>query len=344
MLWQTGVEAIDGSHAVVGQAPDIDYYVLPAAVVGGGGALPKLAGDYACPPNVFPGYIAHFIRHDMDSQYWEHTESTQAIRVPAGISIIHNNLVFGHWLTEMFPKLLMLGSLLPHLRAVPIILPSTAPSYVRSTIEEVLKGWPILVYDRFTQHVEVENLIMPTMFHDGYQFHPKFNALIEQHVRWARNSLGGRYRSLRGRAPRKIFISRRDVISCFRNLTNFADLEKVALARGFEIVRPQEMSWRRQVELFSYADCIVGEFGSGMHNALFAPAGTTVICLNWIVEVQSRIANFRHQSVGYLLPQDGEPRLFARDGRMINYEIEPEKLDHALSAFADPPRLVVESA
>jgi O-antigen biosynthesis protein WbqL len=336
MLWQTGVAAIDESHRAVGTAPDLDYYVVPGAVVAGGGALARSQGGYVHAANVLPGYIGHFIQHDLDSEYWDHPEGTTPLRAPVGISVIHNNLVFGHWLTEMFPKLLMLETLLPHLRAAPIILPSTAPGYVKAKIEAVLKGWPVLVYDRFSQHVEVDNLIMPSMFHNGYHFHPQLGALIDRHVAWARGSLGARVRTLANRKPAKLFISRRDVVSCFRDLTNFTDLERVASEEGFEIVRPQDLTWRRQVELFSRADCIVGEFGSGMHNSLFSPSGARVICLNWIVEVQSRIANFRQQSVGYLLPPDGEPRLFARDGRMIKYEIDPEHLRLALRGISTP--------
>ena len=334
LLWPTGVAAIEELHGVVAAAPDVDYYVVRGTRLGGGGALPTVDGAYVYAPSLLPAYVAHFLRHDMDAHYWAHEPDTKPIRVPAGISVIHNNLVFGHWLLEMFPKLLLLGERLPHLRSVPIILPSTAPGYVRSTIAEVLKDWPVLTYERGAQHVEVETLFMPSMMHDGYQFHPLMSELIERHVAWARDSLGGKVRGWLGRAPRRIFISRRDVISCFRELTNFRALERVAVERGFAVVRPQEMSWRRQVELFSHADCIAGEYGSGMHNALFAPRGARTICLNWIVEVQSRIANFRDQDVGYLLPPDGEPRLFGRDGRMLEYEIDPGQFRDVLERFA----------
>ncbi|CAN5285572.1 DUF563 domain-containing protein [soil metagenome] len=334
MLWPTGLDEIDASHPVVGPAPDLEYYVIPNATLSGGGALPKVDSKFVFALSVLPAYVLHFIARDIDSEYWEHENGTRPIRLPLAISILHNNLVFGHWLTEMFPKLLMLKEFLPQFGDIPIVIPSTAPAYVRSIIAETLGNWPVIVYERFEEHVEVGNLIMPSMFHDGYQFHPRFTEVIDRHVAWSRDTLGARWRSLLGRHARKLFVSRRNVVSSFRELDNQAGLEAVAGEFGFQIASPEKLSWRRQVELFSYAECIVGEYGSGMHNTLFSPQGARVVCLNWIVEVQSRIANFRRQSVGYLLPPDGKPRLFAINGAMTRYEIDPDSLRRTLAALA----------
>ena len=330
MLWRTGMDLIDESHAETGQAPDIGYHLIPGATLAGGGALPRIGDAYAYAPGVLPEYVAHYVRNDIDSQHWQPHEGSRARHLPVGISILHNNLVFGHWLLEIFPKLLMLRSLAPELGAAPIILPSTAPAYVHKTVAAVLKDWPVYVYDRFAEHVNVDLLIAPEMFHRGYHFHPRFEAAVEDHIGWGRASLGARAREAVGIKSRKLFVSRRDVNSSFRSLANTPALEAVAAELGFTIVRPETMSWRRQVEMFSHAECIVGEFGSGMHNALFAPRGARVVCLNWIVDVQSRIANFRKQSVGYVLPTGDELARFKLDRSFVSYEVDPERCRAAI--------------
>ena len=79
---------------------------------------------------------------------------------------------------------------------------------------------------------------------------------------------------------------------------------------GLTVVRPEELPWIEQVRLFASAHLIVGEYGSGMHNALFSPAGAKVVCLNVVNELQARIGNAFGHDVGYLLDPDGAPRLF----------------------------------
>jgi O-antigen biosynthesis protein WbqL len=336
MLWPSGVDLIDTQHSVTGPPPDIEYHVVPNAFVAGGGALPRQGDHYLFAPGFLPDYIDHYVRNDIDGQYWEPPLQSSARRVPIGISIIHNNMVFGHWLLEMFPKLLMLKSMAPELRKAPIILPSTAPPYVRRTIRELLGDWPVVVYDRFAEHVEVDNLILPSAFHRSYHFHPRFEALIDEHVTWARSSIGAKIRSAINlpRQRRKLFVSRAKVSSSFRRLANAAQLEKLAVEMGFSIIRPEALSWRRQVEIFSHAEVVAGEFGSGMHNTLFAPRNAKVVCLNWLVEVQSRISNFRGQRVGYVMPKGDQPKLFV-PGEQFEYEVDVEQCRQALKMALD---------
>jgi capsular polysaccharide biosynthesis protein len=336
MLWPSGVDLIDTQHSTTGLTPDIEYHIVPNACLAGGGALPRHDNRYLFAPSFLPDYIPHYVRNDIDKQHWEPPPHSSARRVPIGISIIHNNLVFGHWLLEMFPKLLMLKSMTPELRTAPIILPSTAPPYVRRTIGELLGDWPVVVYDRFTEHVEVDTLILPGAFHRNYHFHPSFEALIDEHMAWARSSVGAKLRSAT-RLPkrrRKLFISRANISSSFRRLANAARLEDLAVEMGFSIIRPEALSWRRQVEIFSHAEVVAGEFGSGMHNTLFAPKDAKVVCLNWLVEVQSRISNFRRQRVGYVMPKGDQPKLFV-PGEQFEYEVDVEQCRQALKMALD---------
>ncbi|MDB5457114.1 MAG: capsular polysaccharide biosynthesis protein, partial [Caulobacter sp.] len=323
MLWPTGVDQIDSLHAAVAPAPDVDLYVLSNVKVAGPGAHLMADGAYLYAPTLFPAYIRGFTRDDILVSSWAHPEATTGRKIPVGIAVAHFNFVFGHFLLEMFPKLLLLKHHLPHLRRYPILLPSNTPAFVRKIIAEVLGAWPVVFYDYEREHLEVERLIAPGMCHVDYQFHPAFTALIDQHVRWAHRPAWadvptGLKAVLRGRPPlptgqagRRLFVSRRHTPSAFRSLENAAELEAIARAHGFAVVHPETLSWRRQVRLFSGADYVIGEFGSGMHNTLFSRPGTQVVCFNWIVEVQSRIANFRGQGVGYLLPPDNQPRLFS---------------------------------
>ena len=76
---------------------------------------------------------------------------------------------------------------------------------------------------------------------------------------------------------------------------------------------------------------MAGEFGSGLHNALLSPEGCQVVSLNWLVEVQSRIGNFRRHDVGYILPADGRARLHAIEAQAQPFSIDPGEFRRKLS-------------
>jgi len=80
-------------------------------------------------------------------------------------------------------------------------------------------------------------------------------------------------------------------------MVNETALETALRARGFEIVRPERLSAAEQVRMAQEAGIIVGPTGAAMTNALFAPAGAT------IVEIQPR--NFTSQWVWAAARQAG---------------------------------------
>jgi capsular polysaccharide biosynthesis protein len=75
--------------------------------------------------------------------------------------------------------------------------------------------------------------------------------------------------------PARIYISRRG--SNMRLLVNEAELERALAARGFEIVHPENLPVRTQIELFRGARVILGATGAGLANALFASPDACVV-------------------------------------------------------------------
>jgi len=74
---------------------------------------------------------------------------------------------------------------------------------------------------------------------------------------------------------KRIYISRRG--SQKRVLVNELDLETALAARGFEIVKPEDLSVRDQIALFHQADLIVAPAGAALANVLFCRPEAKVI-------------------------------------------------------------------
>jgi len=96
------------------------------------------------------------------------------------------------------------------------------------------------------------------------------------------------------------------------------------------VVYPEDCAFETQIGLFQNAVTVVGEFGSGLHNAIFSAPGTIVVALNWINPIQSRIARLRGHRIGYLLPTTGTEVLFTPDAPRRHYEIDPGRFRASL--------------
>jgi glycosyltransferase involved in cell wall biosynthesis len=76
-------------------------------------------------------------------------------------------------------------------------------------------------------------------------------------------------------AGRRLYVSR--AVAPKRRVTNETDVTAMVAELGFDVLRAEELSFADQVRVFSEASVIVGLHGAGLTNALFAPAGATLI-------------------------------------------------------------------
>nr|WP_295106348.1 glycosyltransferase 61 family protein [uncultured Caulobacter sp.] len=313
MLWPCAGEILNGMHDLPDVvAPEIDLVVVHRAVAGGSGAQLKLDDAYVHAGEAYPAYIRYRYEHDIAADAWRFDVPVRK-RLDRAFVITHYNYVWGHWLTEMYPKLFLIRALLAVGVVAPLLLPVTAPAYVARIAQELVPDLEIVTYYPRDEAVEIGTVLLPHMLSQDYYFHDFLRRSLEREaLAWPR-----------GGTPDKVFVSRAGVGATFRELTNEAEIEGLAEELGLTLVRPETLPWIEQARIFSRASVVAGEFGSGLHNALLSPAGCQVVSLNWLVDVQSRIANFRRQDVGYILPADGRARLHAEEQQSQPFTIDP---------------------
>lgn len=323
MLWPCAGDLLNAMHDLEGLvAPEIDLLVAHRVVAGGSGAHLKLDEQLVYAEGSYPFYIRHWYEHDITPDAWDF-RARPRIRLDRAFVISHFNFVWGHWLTEMYPKLFLIRALNRAGITAPIVLPITAPSYVARIVRQILPGQEIVTYDHRDEAVEIGTALLPHMLHKDYQFHDVLRWELEREVlAWPR--AGG---------FDKVFVSRGGVRTpqTFREMENEAEIEAIAEDLGLTLLRPETLPWEEQAKIFSRARVVAGEFGSGLHNALLSPAGCQVVSLNWLVEVQSRIGNFRRHDVGYILPADGRARLHTIEPQTQPFTIDPAEFRTKLS-------------
>ena len=72
----------------------------------------------------------------------------------------------------------------------------------------------------------------------------------------------------------KIYVTRED--SYYRKLLNESDLIKILKKKGFKIINPQLYDIKEQIDIFSYADIVVGPHGSNLANIIFCKPGASI--------------------------------------------------------------------
>jgi O-antigen biosynthesis protein WbqL len=314
MLWPCAGELMNADHTMDWPAPDIDLYVVRDVVAGGRGSQLTLDGQPLQARGPYPGYLQYWYENEIAPQAWAFTAPAKR-RLERAFLIAHFNFVWGHWLTEMYPKLFLIQALAEAGIIAPIVLPATAPGYVARIVRQMLPAHEIVIYDPTREALRIDVALLPHMLHADYIFHDFLRWKLEaQALAWPR-----------GAGSDKVFVSRAGLRApgVFREMTNEAEIEAIAQDLGLTLLRPETIPWEEQARIFSRARVVAGEFGSGLHNALLSPAGCQVVSLNWLVEVQSRIGNFRRHDVGYILPDDGRPRLHTVEPQSQPFRIDP---------------------
>ncbi len=243
------------------------------------------------------------------------------IKVDTVISVLHYNCsVYGHLLLEILPKIFVLKTFFEkdgNLLAPPIALPTTIKEWVKNYILEVWPECKFLWFDPYKEYVSagvtfvvagIEMQQHPDIANYFIDFAktntstPKklknFSQELKQYLRF-----GNIYNSKnRGR---KIVLARPKGHRR-QQIKNFANLEKIAIGKGYKVVEPSEFgSLKKQALFFSQCSVVLGEYTSAMHNTIFCPSGTFVGCINYRNHYQQSIASVIGHNLNYLIPEQG---------------------------------------
>ena len=184
--------------------------------------------------------------------------------------------IYGHWLLDFMPRIVVAQQLLgAALDEFVLPLPSDTPEWVVRMIHTFCGIEP----DRFRYYSKHDDVVicrtacLPSYAHSGSPGDYAPHALMREFYDRFGNPGAPR-------AKRRICLSRRNqerqTFGVWRIFEERERMEEMAIARGFEIVQPEELGFTQQIERFRSAGCILGENGSGMHAAVYADPGTIV--------------------------------------------------------------------
>ncbi len=206
---------------------------------------------------------------------------------------------WGHWLVDFLPRLFLMERAGWDITELTWVITRQTPKFARELLR--LLGIPercLAEYDPAFELLRVDELMVPTNLSAGPLMHPLFN----EAVAWLRRRLHPTLIDSAGKQD-KIFLSRSS--SAFQRMLGNRDIiEIIARAAGYAVVDPALMAVPDQLGLFFSATRIAGEYGSGLHTSIFAPAGAIVICLRGPKHtagvIQNGLAKACAQKIGYV--------------------------------------------
>jgi len=236
--------------------------------------------------------------------------------------------VYGHFLIEMLPKLL-LAARFPALFAglAPVLDRQMEPWLLRIVRDHCgIDPAGAIWFDSAVEQLALEQAVVLPLLTRAEGYHPITSGLIDGFI--ARVGVAA------GETPARLFVARGDFSNPAaprRRLVNEEALAMVARERfGFSVIHPEQLDFAAQVGLFARARTIIGQAGSGMHNALFAPAGARVGMIRFPAPDQSAIAALRGQRIAYLTEgiSEIEPAV---------YQADPALFGRFVAALLDQP-------
>ena len=209
--------------------------------------------------------------------------------------------VYGHWLSDILPKIYLLHAAGVDVLKMKILLPDDVPRFGLAWLELLgISAENLIRCHPSGQSVWVEELLIPTTFHNGVRMAPDMKpaaAFLCQLID-RRNGAGPVER-----ASRRLFLSRGQAPQN-RIIRDRERLEVLAVQAGLTIVHPQHLGLLDQVRLFQGASMVVGEYGSALHGTMFSPPGAIVCALRGSLDhpgfVQSGFGHALDQPTGYV--------------------------------------------
>jgi hypothetical protein len=172
---------------------------------------------------------------------------------------------YGHWLTEYLPELYHLHQYEVETDIEPDILVNNNPPkwMIDSIVELGYRKNRIVEFD-YTER-KIQNLLIPLSSLTGDEiseisFSPvEFRWLREQYRRKLVKTHSG---------PDRIYVSRQGLPR--RMVANYTEVREFLADNGFRIIKPEKLKFTEQIKSFSNADIIMGGYGSGLHNMIYA--------------------------------------------------------------------------
>ena len=274
--------------------PGVGCYTLPDAAIAPTGIPIKQGVAFHGDVFMHPRHLVVQVADRLNAETLPIREITGD--VAAIIGPAHET--YGHWLVDFLPRLWVLHAAGHDLAALRFIVPNDLAKFGFALLRLCgITERQLIIYDHWRELPVAERLLLPTTLRLGDRLAPCFAQATQYWLGRAGHEPAPAAQAGGG----ALYLSR---VGGKRNLVNRLAIEAIATEHGLAVMRPEKLSLSDQIDLFASADLIAGEYGSALHNTIFAGAGAAVCALRGTARhpslVQSGLATALNQEVGFV--------------------------------------------
>ncbi len=292
--------------------PDLGFYFLRDFTVRGRGFL--FSGDCLLDrPDLIPEYARRLIDGKLYRElYPDAPLPTRRIIGPALHLTSEAYPIYGHWLVDTLPKAWLFKARFgEQIEGLKLLLPHDVPKYALDILIDVFDFDQkyFEYYNLQEADVIIDKLIVPSLLHNYYMFHPAANSYVDFVLSHCleRVPVTNFINNKSFEDGDLIYVSRhnfRNKSITLRSISNEDNVHSIVQDNGFKIICPELLSWVEQVRLFAKAKIIVGEAGSGLHNTIFSDQNAVVLSFRPNNHIQATIGALREQTLVQLCPTE----------------------------------------
>ena len=187
------------------------------------------------------------------------------------IPLLHNEHYYHFFIDQLLPMLRIIRSLADR-HPVTVLVSSTMPAYQKAALDALAEGEAVDIQTvRREMRIDCDLLAVFSRQRSGiidaFADGETLNLMRQKLHDWAEVSADP--------PSRRIYISRNQFKH--RQMENESDVFAALQPLGFEMVQPERLSMREQIQLFASAECVIATAGAALTNLLFCKAGAKVI-------------------------------------------------------------------
>ncbi len=188
---------------------------------------------------------------------------------------------FTHWFTDVIPRVIIFSKIFNIKNINKFYVPSFKNSFQIESLKLIGIKKSQLISSEEYKHIEADRLYFTS--------HP-CNFKPTEVTKWSLYGLRKLFlekNKKNKKKYKKVFIIRDQIelidkqnlskYSSYRILLNEDEIKNFLKTRGFEIIKPEDYSFKDQIKIFSNADYVIGMYGAAMMMLAFCKKGTKIL-------------------------------------------------------------------
>ena len=190
---------------------------------------------------------------------------------------------YGHWLTDVLPRIYLYNKFYSIKKIDFFLVPNYEFDYQKDTLKILGIKKEKIISSKDCRHIQAKNLYATS---HPCNHHPE--KISDWNIKFLRNAfLKKKFIKNNIHFPNKIYLDRSEInlssrsniikYKNYRLLINEDEIKCYLKKIGFEIIRPQNFRFIDQIKLFNNAEAVVSLYGAGLSNIMFCKPNTSIL-------------------------------------------------------------------